>query len=378
MKKKIIIFSEFPLSALSGESSGRGGGQAATWLPQLARAWETCSEFEIHWAVFDRNADKPEIITALNQTFHRLPCPSISVSLLLARWPHRLAAKSLIRHVQPDLIHVWGTENLFGAALQEFDGHSVLSMQGIITTYFKTGDLTGWRWRLFRFWEPRSILKATVITCESKWGMNQVASIVDQKCMRRIEYGVSPSFFDVKWCPDAAKPRILFVGGLNRLKGIDLLINVLKKYPALPWRLVFIGSGYLEEELRNLHHPSVELLGMLKTNQVQEEMSKAWAFVIPSRADTSPNVVKEARVIGLPVIGSKNGGHAEYIDNGKDGFIVAGCEPECWYQALNALGTNYERCRLMGSLNQSKYREYFRPEKTADEFVKLYREMLAM
>lgn len=373
--KKICIFAEFPLSALAGEASGRGGGQAATWLPQLAKAWENVTDCEIHWAIFDRTARNPESLRSWNQTFHRIPCCSISASMLLARWPHRLAARKLLRSIKPDLIHCWGTENLHGAALKAFDGPSILSMQGVISTYFKTGDLHGWRWKLFRHWEPSSMRKARVITCESQWGMNQVASIVPEKEMRRVEYGVNPSFYEVAWQPDPSHPRILFVGGLNRLKGIDILIAMLRKYPSLPWKLVFAGGGYLAEQIQALHHPSVEFLGMLKTDQVQAEMAKAWAFVIPSRADTSPNVVKEARVIGLPVIGSPHGGHAEYIDHGKDGWIVDGEDPEAWFKAIDAVCTDYSRCRQMGESRHDFFRKHFRPEETANAFLELYGEI---
>jgi glycosyltransferase involved in cell wall biosynthesis len=375
--KKICIFAEFPLSAIAGESSGRGGGQAATWLPQLARAWESNQEFEIHWGVFDRSARQAESIRCWNQTFHRIPCPGISASMLLGRWPHRLGAQALIRRIRPDLIHCWGTENLYGAALCGYHGPSILSMQGIITTYFKTGDLTGWRWKLFRHWEPISMRKASLITCESQWGMDQVTSIAPGKPMRRVEYGVNRSYYQIPWEPNPAKPRILFVGGLSRLKGIDLLIAMLCKHPSLPWKLVFVGGGYLADEIRALNHPSVELLGMLKTDQVQAEMAKAWALVMPSRADTSPNVVKEARVIGLPVVGSPHGGHAEYIEHGKDGFIVASEDLEAWFQALDQVASNFDLSQSMGNARHEYFREYFRPEKTAEGFLELYREVLA-
>lgn len=374
--KRICIFAEFPLSAISGESSGRGGGQAATWLPQLARTWESCREFDIHWAVFDRTAKAPESIKAWNQIFHRLPSPSISASLLLGRWPHRWSAKALLREIQPDLIHCWGTENLYGSALCEFNGTSILSMQGIITTYFKTGDLKGWRWKLFRHWEAPSIRKATVVTSESQWGMDQVNKIVPGKHLQKVEYGVSPSYYDISWQPDPALPRILFVGGLSRLKGIDIILEMLRQHPSLPWKMVFAGGGYLGYALRELNHPSVEVLGMLKTDQVQAEMAKAWALIIPSRADTSPNVVKEARVIGLPIVGSPHGGHAEYIENGKDGYVIDSEDPEQWFEKLDHLASNYQLCRDMGAARHEWFRDYFRPEKTADAFLALYRKML--
>jgi glycosyltransferase involved in cell wall biosynthesis len=376
MMKKICIFAEFPLSAISGESTGRGGGQAATWLPQLARAWQSQCEFEIHWAVFDRNATKLETIIAQYQTFHRVPCTSISRSMVLGRLPQRLAAKKLLKRLKPDLIHCWGTESLNGAALYGFSGPSILSMQGVITTYFKTGDLKGWRWKLFRHWEPISIHMAHVVTCESRWGMNQVEAIVEGKNLRKVEYGVFPSYYDVEWAPSPDTPRILFVGGLNRLKGVDILLEMLRRHPQRPWKMIFAGDGYLADALRNLNDPNVEVLGMIKSDQVQAEMAKAWALVMPSRADTSPNVVKEARVIGLPVIGSPNGGHAEYIVHGKDGFIVPSEDPNEWFNALNQLASDFDLCQSMGTARHEFFREYFRPEKTAEAFLELYREML--
>jgi glycosyltransferase involved in cell wall biosynthesis len=165
---------------------------------------------------------------------------------------------------------------------------------------------------------------------------------------------------------------------MNRLKGIDILLEMLRRHPQRPWTMVFAGGGYLGDALRALNDPSVEVLGMLRTEQVQAEMSKAWALVLPSRADTSPNVVKEARVIGLPVVGSPHGGHAEYIEHDKDGFIVDSEDPEAWFEALDRLCKDYALCRTMGSARHEHFRDYFRPEKTAEAFLDLYREMLEL
>ena len=374
--KKICIMAEFPIGVLGGVMAGRGGGHAATWLPQLAKAWENQKDFEIHWCVLDRTTRSIVSTQCWNQYFHRLPCPSITTSMLLARWPQRLAYRKILHQIKPDLIHCWGTETLHGAALLEFDGPSILSMQGVITTYYKTGELKGWRWKIFRHWEPLSMRKASMITSESQWGMNQVKSIAPGKKLNRVEYGVFPSYYDVTWQPEPKKPRVLFVGGLGRLKGIDIILKMLKRYPKRPWQMVFAGGGYLADELRSLNDPSVEVLGMLKTNEVQAEMAKAWALVMPSRADTSPNVVKEARVIGLPVVGSPHGGHAEYIDHGKDGFIIPSEDPNAWFQALNQLASDYDLCKTMGNARHEYFRDYFRPEKTAEGFLELYGRML--
>lgn len=355
---------------------GRAKGHGATWLPQLANSWESCQDFEIHWAVFDKLAKNDVSITYLNQTFHRISFISMSASLLLGRWPHRLCASRLIRKIRPDIIHCWGTENMNGAALFGFKGPSVLSMQGIVRTYLKTGDLNTWQWKFFRHYERKSLRLATIVTSESQWGLDRIAEIHPSVSSKRIEYGIHPSFYRIAWAPVTSQPRFLFVGGLNRLKGIDILIEMLRRHPKRSWKMVFVGDGYFMKSLKSLNDPSIEVLGMLKTEQVQQEMSKAWGLVMPSRADTSPNVVKEARVIGLPVVGSTNGGHAEYIAHGKDGLIVDSNNSDAWFQAINLLAMNYDLCLQMGRCRHEHFREYFRPEKTADQFLNLYRSLL--
>lgn len=119
----------------------------------------------------------------------------------------------------------------------------------------------------------------------------------------------------------------------------------------------------------------IDVLGVISMEEVQQEMSKSWCLVIPSRADTSPNVVKEARVIGLPVVGSSNGGHAEYISDKKDGYIIKDDSPTSWMKALDRICKDYALCKNMGSANHKTYVETFQPSMTASKFLQLYDEM---
>lgn len=374
--KKICIFAQFPTGVLEGAMAGRGGGHAATWLPQLARAWEAQDQFEVHWCILDK-VSKPKTSTAWNQWFHQLPGGSITAGLFTARWPQRLACRKIIKQIRPDLIHCWGTETLNGSALNEFRGSSILSMQGVVSALAKTGHLKGWRWKLFEAYEGGSIHRASLVTSESRWGLDRVNEIVPHKRTRQIEYGVFPSFYDVTWKPDRAKPRILFAGGLTSLKGVDILLEMLKQNSQRKWTMAFAGDGPVAQALRELNDPKIELLGTLKTTELQQEMSRAWMLVLPSRADTSPNVVKEARVIGLPIVGSPHGGHAEYIEHGRDGFIIPSEDPSAWFHALDQLASNFDLCQTFGTARHEHFRDHFRPEKTAEAFLELYRDMLS-
>lgn len=372
----IAILAQFPFDLLDGEMGGRGAGQLATWLPQLAMAWQKQSEFDLHWCVIAHKGKTTRTVEKWGQTFHLIPSPSITASMLLARWPQRFLYSRLFRRIKPDLIHCWGTENLYGAALMEFNGPSILSMQGIIQTCYRTGALKGWRWQLFKNWEPTTVRAATMVTCESQWGIDRIHDFAPGKDTKKIEYGVFPTFYEVQWNPDPSDPLILVAGGLNALKGTDILVKLLSQRSDLGWRIVFAGTGSLGKCLAELNHPKVELAGMLTTSELQLRMSRAWALVHPARADTSPNVVKEARVIGLPVIGSPHGGHSNYVEHGVDGFIVRSEDPDEWSSAIGCLASDFELTRKMGSVNHEKYRDVFQPRHTADSFLSLYKEML--
>ena len=372
---KVCIFADFPLGALEGEAQGRGAGQLSTWFPQLASAFELYPELEIHWCILDKGVKRRTEIRRWNQVFHILPGGRITTGLLSGRWLPRRAFRRVLLDVRPDVIHCWGTEKMYSAALWEFKGPRILSMQGILSTIWRTGGLTGWRWRLLKAWEPPAIRRARVVTTESEWGGARIREIAPGVETRRIEYGVANSFYDVPWRPDPQIPRILFAGTLSVIKGFDILLEMLVRHPSLPWRLVVAGEGPFGPALRELRHPCVDCLGVVTTQRLQVEMSRAWALVLPSRADTSPNVVKEARVIGLPVVVSPHGGHFEYVQDGVDGRVVSTPDPEDWLNALDWMCRDLERVVAMGRARHDYFREHFRPEHTASAFMRLYRDV---
>lgn len=375
---RVCLFADFPVGALEGEAAGRGVGQVATWFPQLARAFGENRELDLHWCVLCKHLRREKTLRVWNQTFHLLPGGRLTTGLLFNHWLPRRAFRRFLGRLRPDLIHCWGTENLNSSALWEFDGPSILSMQGIIEVCFRAGDLPGWRWGLMRAWEPRALARAELVTSESAWGVEQLRALSPGLELRQIEYGVAESFFNVAWSPDPARPRILFAGTLNRIKGFDILLDLLARRANPPWTLVVAGSGPLEARLRALHHPAVEFRGLLTTRELQAEMSRSWALVLPSRADSSPNVVKEARVIGLPVVVSPHGGHSAYVRDGVDGRRVDSGVPQDWAGALDAMAADLDRCRVMGARGREAYREMLRPGLTAEAFLRLYRERLSL
>jgi glycosyltransferase involved in cell wall biosynthesis len=374
---RIAILADFPLSALEGAATGRGGGQGCTWLPQLAESFARFPEFEIHWVILDRRGNPPANFHAHGQTFHRIQGSSISLDLALGNLPTRLAIKKFLRQLKPDLVHAWGTELIYPAALRDFAGPTILSMQGVLTEYQRIGGLPNdWRWRRMVSNEPAMIRSATVVTSESEWGIARVKEVDPAADCRLVEYGVNPRFYDVPWQPDPAVPYVIFVGGAGSRKGFDVLIDAMKQLPERNWELRLAGDDAMKAEVEAAGLRNVKCLGLLPWDAMQREFQGAWAFVLPTRGDTSPNSVKEARVIGLPVITTVHGGQAGYIKDRINGRIVDPLDAAGMAEALGDVMSSFDRARELGGNRHAEDRAYLRPERTADGFAEIYRGLL--
>lgn len=371
---KIAILAEFPLSALTGGAVGRGGGQGCTWLPQLALAFQDFPDLEIHWLILDRTIRRRQVIEALGQHFHRVPALKFSIDLALNYLPARFVLGREIRRIRPDVVHAWGTELIYPCALQDCKCPTILSMQGVLTAYARIGGLPDdWRWRKMVASEPDFIRSATIVTSESQWGIDKVKAIHPQADCRMVEYGVHPSFYDLEWQPDPQKPYALFVGGADKRKGVDLLIDALKLLPDRNWEMRFAGDPAIQEACDAAGLQNVRCLGLLPWPEMQKQLQGAWCSVLPTRGDTSPNSVKEARVIGVPVVTSQHGGQAGYIMDGINGSIVEPLSAENLAAALTDVMSSHARATSLGHGRHEEDREYLHPRRTAEGFAEIYR-----
>jgi len=373
---KVAILAEFPLSALTGGAVGRGGGQGCTWLPQLALAFQEYQDLEIHWVILDRKIRRTVVIKALGQHFHRVPAVKFSFDLALNYLPARTMLGREIRRIRPDVVHAWGTELIYPAALRDCKCPTILSMQGVLTEYQRIGGLpSDWRWQKMIASEPTFIHSASIVTSESQWGIDKVKSIHPIAECRMVEYGVHPSFYELEWLPDPQKPYALFVGGADKRKGVDLLIDALKLLPDRDWEMRFAGDPAIQHACDAAGLKNIRSLGLLPWPEMQKQLQGAWCSVLPTRGDTSPNSVKEARVIGVPVVPSTHGGQAGYIRDGVNGRIVDPLCAENLAAALADVMSCHDRAVALGHGRHQEDREYLHSERTAEGFAAIYREL---
>ncbi len=137
---------------------------------------------------------------------------------------------------------------------------------------------------------------------------------------------------------------ILFFGFVRSYKGLDDLLEalpaILQKHPdAL---LVIAGefwkdkSHYLESIARLGITSRVRIMDKyIPEDQVATLFSAADLVVLPYRSISQSGVIPLAFAFGTPVIATRVGGNSDWIEDGKNGYLVPPCDPSMLAGAIN-------------------------------------------
>jgi len=122
--------------------------------------------------------------------------------------------------------------------------------------------------------------------------------------------------------PSSGKPYFLFVGRLEKIKGVQDIIPVFRNQPDA--ELWIIGSGYYEPVLRKLAEGSgnIRFLGKKDPHELRSFYAHALAVLLPSICyEVFPMVVLEAFRQGVPVICRELGPFPEIIRKSRGGLL---------------------------------------------------------
>lgn len=160
---------------------------------------------------------------------------------------------------------------------------------------------------------------------------------------------VLPSFVPVPpehMTPSADEPYFLFVGRLEKLKGLQDLFPVLREFPAA--RLRIAGAGNYEHELRRLAAglSNVEFIGQVHPSRVTELYRDALAVLVPSLCyEVFPLAPVEAMAHGVPVIARRIGALTEVVEESGGGILFT-TPAECRAAMERLLNTRELRAEL--------------------------------
>lgn len=129
---------------------------------------------------------------------------------------------------------------------------------------------------------------------------------------------------------------LVFCGRLVDYKGLDVLFEAMRGAD-VAGRLVVVGDGPLLRTLRaDARGLPVEFTGTLADAALHELLSRADAFVFPSRNEGQGVAVLEAMAAGLPIVASDVGEITETVEPGT-GIVVPPGDAEALRAALSQL-----------------------------------------
>ena len=157
---------------------------------------------------------------------------------------------------------------------------------------------------------------------------------------------------------------ILYVGRIEPLKGIDILLRAV---PMLEYGqdlrvLVVGGNPGNDAELDRLKSLTSELgigdtvtfTGSVPQSTLPTYYSAADVFVLPSHSESFGLAPLEAMACGTPVVVSRVGGMKTFVNSGENGYLVPWRCPESFAQRLDVLLANPELRHAMGQAARQK------------------------
>lgn len=175
----------------------------------------------------------------------------------------------------------------------------------------------------------------------------------------------------------SAQPKMLFVGNLQKLKGLEHVLSALRivqhEYK-ISLSFDIVGDGPDSNRLRWLANKFIIKDMLFWGSKSYEEVAPFYAqsdfFVFPSLYDIYGLVMVEAAAAGLPIIASKfAGGTVDVVQDGKNGYVIDPTNIEEFAARIKELCENRQRCWEMGKASLDIIKNSVNIRKSAEGFV---------
>jgi N-acetyl-alpha-D-glucosaminyl L-malate synthase BshA len=182
-----------------------------------------------------------------------------------------------------------------------------------------------------------------------------------------------------EWAPNG-EPILMHLSNFRPVKrildAIEIFALVREKMPA---RLVMIGDGpdrAPAEELARKLGVQNDVLFLGQQNEVQEKLSQADLFLLPSRLESFGLAALEAMACETPVIATNVGGLPEVVENGVDGYLVEPGDVKIAGKYAIDLLSRADRGREMGQLARVHARKKFCANDVIPKYEAYYEQVL--
>ena len=280
------------------------------------------------------------------------------------------------REIEPDILHAhwWFPNGLVGTWL------SRMANKPLITTLHGTDVRLA---RSVAFSRPafRHVMHhSAAVTAVSRFLASEAMEVVSAP-----EPAVAPMPVATELFSPGGKRRrnrVLFVGRLNKQKGIELLLHAISRIPDGSVGLDVVGDGDDRETLQEMARAleiadRVQWHGAVAQPGLVEFYRSAAALVVPSVGEGLGLVAVEAQLCETPVIAFDSGGLPDVVQHDRTGVLVNTVDAGALAAALVSLLSRDDRGASLGAAGRMHAIATFAPESVARRYADTYRLAIA-
>jgi glycosyltransferase involved in cell wall biosynthesis len=257
------------------------------------------------------------------------------------KWLFPFLAPRAVKALKPDIAHAI-LETFAGAALMRCPK----SMKRILT--LQTTNRTLLKGPIIKSADTVTAISSALVKIAAEHGRNDVTLIPNGIDAGLIEkaLGSHPKI----------DGRILYVGRLEPMKGIDTLLNafasIASGHPGA--HLVLVGDGSLRQTLESrqpalIKEGRIAFRGYLTPERTAAEFAQAQIFCGLSRSEALGNVFLEAQAAGCAVVATNVGGIPDIVHDHQTGLLI---EPNNVQAAATSLSVLLEDEGLRQTLSE--------------------------
>ena len=363
-----------------------------SWIVNLGNALAKRDDIELHIITATSGIPKNQVVSKDGITFHVIRhtfpftvrgFPRYMRLDVLTRWTElRRQIRRILLELQPDMIHVHGTEYGYGLAALETKIPTIVSIQGIVKLLAQVAPCFFYN-RQAPF-ESHIIRTAKYFGTRTEWADSFIRSLNKTAVIYDMPEAVNPLFFDT--ATNLANQNILMVGAVEQRKGIEDALHamslVVAACPGAKLLVVGVGTPAYLEHLKLLTKSAridgnVEWLGSKTAEEIATLHESSAILIHPTHIDNSPNSVAEAMASGLPVIASDVGGLPSMIENGVTGLLTEPRNSSQLAEAIISLLQNgAKRAQLANRAKEVALERHF-PSTVAQKTINVYQDMIA-
>jgi glycosyltransferase involved in cell wall biosynthesis len=226
---------------------------------------------------------------------------------------------------------------------------------------------------LIKRYESRSLTVADRVTCVSHYTKKNLEETFGYYDAIVIPNGVDNEIFrplSKEGCKEPAlrKTVLLFVGNLTRMKGADLLPEIMKNLG--DQYILYVTSGFKHNT--GVSRKNILNIGTLDQDSLVKAYNSCDIFLSPSRLEGFGLSIAEAMACGKPVVATDCSAIPELLIDGKGGFLSKIDNVNDFADKISQLANDNDARIKMGQFNRKRVLENFTLERMTEDYIRLY------